>query len=70
MLDRLRDPGARVRAAWWMFGLCVVLWPATSLTIFSTEPQGVLGLSWIALILNALNIVITTDVRREQDNGE
>lgn len=69
MLDRMRDPQARVRAAWGMFWICVVLWPITSLTIFASEPQGVLGLSWVALILNALNIVITTDVRREQENG-
>jgi hypothetical protein len=30
--------------------LCVIAWPITSLTVFAAEPQGVLALSWLALI--------------------
>lgn len=68
MLSALRDPANRVRAAWWLLAFCVVAWPTTSLTVFRAEPQGILGLSWLSLILAALNIVVTTDVRREQDD--
>lgn len=45
----------------------VPAWPVTSLTVFRTEPQGVLGLSWFNLILTFLILVATTDVRREQE---
>lgn len=49
-----------------MFWISIVAWPITSFTVFAEEPQGILGLSWFAIILNALNIVATTDVRKEQ----
>lgn len=62
----LRDPATRVKAACVMLVISVVAWPVTSLTIFRGEPQGVLGLSWIAIILNMLQIVVTTDVRNNQ----
>lgn len=61
-------PQRRVQGAVAVFWLSVVAWPLTSLTIFSKEPQGVLALSWIAIILEAVIIVITTDVRKEQDS--
>lgn len=64
------SPQGRVRAAWGVLILCVVCWPISAVTIFSDEPQGILGLSWLALILTALDIIVTTDVRREQDDGD
>lgn len=66
MIGWLRRPQNRVKAAWWLFWGSIVAWPLTSLTIFASEPQGVLGLSWFAVMLNALNIVVTTDVRDNQ----
>jgi hypothetical protein len=60
-------PGARVLGASCILDLSVVAWPVTSLTVFASEPQGILGLSWLALILTCVDIVCTTDVRREQD---
>jgi hypothetical protein len=62
----LRDPQNRVKAAWVMLAICLVAWPTTSLTVFKGEPQGVLALSWIAIILAMLQIVVTTDVRNNQ----
>lgn len=59
-------PKTRVKVAWSLLGLCVIAWPVTSLTIFQGEPQGVLALSWMALILTALDIIVTADVRDQQ----
>lgn len=73
MAEWLRNnvtPERRVKAAVWMFFLSLAAWPITSLTIFSKEPQGVLGLSWMAIILQAILLIVTTDVRNEQENGE
>jgi hypothetical protein len=39
-------------------GSCIA-WPVTARTVFKHEPQGVLGLSWGAMILAGYNIVAT-----------
>lgn len=57
------SPEKRVRLAWVLVVVCFIAWPITSLTVFADEPQGVLGLSWFALIFTAIDIVATTDVR-------
>jgi hypothetical protein len=33
----------------------------------TTEPPGVLSLSWLAIVLTAWDVMSTTDVRRQQD---
>jgi hypothetical protein len=60
---RLRDVlfGARAQVA---LGALMVIgftvaWPVTALTTFRHEPQGILGLSFIALIIGGYNIVAT-----------
>lgn len=63
----MRDPSNRVRFAIILLAVCVVGWPLSALTLARDEPQFILGLSWFALILTALNIIATTDVRNEQD---
>lgn len=52
---------------WSLLVVCVVGWPATALTVFRAEPQGILGLSWAALILTAVDILLTAEVG---DRGE
>ena len=42
-------------------------WPASALTVAKGEPQFILGLSWIAITLTALDVAATTDVRNEQE---
>lgn len=69
LTDWTLTPGARRHAAALMFVASVVAWPVTALTVFSTEPQGILGLSWLSIILQAVTILATTDVR-EQQEGE
>lgn len=48
----------RQKIAWIVLVIAVVGWPATAFTIASSEPQVVLGLSWIAIILTCALIVI------------
>lgn len=71
-LRRLRDPKVRVRGALILLILATVAWPVTQLTVARSEPPFVLGLSWFAIVLTALDIVLTADVREEQggDEGE
>jgi uncharacterized membrane protein YfcA len=62
------SPKARVRLAWVLLVASLVGWPLSALTIARGEPKVVLGLSWFAITLTALDIVLTADVRKEQDD--
>jgi hypothetical protein len=67
-LNRVKNPEFRFWFAVWAAVGCTIAWPVTALTIFRSEPQGILGLSWVAIILTFVDIVINTDIRREQDD--
>jgi hypothetical protein len=56
-----------VRGAWALLILSIIGWPLTQFTVAKDEPPFVLGLSWFAIVLTAVGILATTDVRREQD---
>lgn len=45
----------------------VVGWPLSALTWARDEPQFVLGLSWLALIIGSYNTIITAQVHGETD---
>jgi hypothetical protein len=64
-MNALMSPKAQLVLAWVLLVGSLIGWPATALTIFSEEPQGVLGLSWFAIILGAWNTIVTTAVNRE-----
>lgn len=77
MIDHLRDdPHFRVRAAWYLLWLSVAGALMTHSAILLTQPQGfttwtahlLLGLSWFAITLSALILIVTTDVRDKQEN--
>lgn len=70
MVEWLRQPVLRIRLAVALLVVGVVGWPLSALTVASSEPPFVLGLSWLAIILTALDILATTDVRREQDEQD
>lgn len=78
MFEWGRQPANRVRAAVWMFWATMVGWPATHVLLLVTRPPEftswaghlILALSWFAVTLTAVNIIVTTDVRKEQDSGE
>jgi hypothetical protein len=63
------SPKVRVRAAWALLVVCLIGWPVTAMTVFASEPQGILGLSWGASIITALDIISTQDVRQQQEGG-
>lgn len=58
---------ARLVVAWILLVGSVIGWPLSALTVARREPQFVLGLSWLAIILTALDLLATTDVRRQAD---
>jgi len=77
MIDRLRDPRLRVRAALGLLVFTLAGWPATHVLIFLTQPPEaswvfhlLLALSWMALTLTCLDIVATADVRRTQEDDD
>ena len=45
-------------------------WPLSALVWARDEPQFILGLSWLALTLTALDVVATTDVRAAEDDDK
>jgi hypothetical protein len=63
-------PKWRVRAAWVLLVACVLGAVVSPLTWARGEPVTVLTLSWAALILTACDILATSDVRREQEEGK
>jgi hypothetical protein len=61
---------ARVRLAWVLLIASVVGWPLSALTWAKDEPPFILGLSWLAITLTALDILSTQDVRQQhEDDG-
>lgn len=63
-------PQHRLRLAWLLFVGSIVGWPVSALTVARDEPQFILGLSWLAITLTALDVIFTADVRREQDEDK
>lgn len=57
----------RLRMAWALVATSVVGWPLSALTVARSEPQFVLGLSWMAITLTAVDILSTNDVRDKQE---
>jgi uncharacterized membrane protein len=57
---------ARVIAAWTLLVLSVIGWPLSALTLARNEPQFVLGLSWMAIVIEAANLLTSSQVHEEQ----
>lgn len=66
MIRRLLNPHVRLVTSVVLLVGSLVFWPVSALTWARGEPQFVLGLSWLAIILTAADIASTTDVRKEQ----
>lgn len=45
-------------------------WPVSAFLTWNTEPQFVLALSWIAIILTALDALWTAEVEKKQEDIE
>lgn len=73
MIDWLREtvpPRRRVVWAAWALVASLVAWPVSAVTVFSSEPPGILSLSWGAIVLTLLQIVLATDIRDQQEEEE
>lgn len=57
---------ARVVAAWILLVGAVVGWPLTAMTVARDEPQFVLGLSWLAIIVESGTLLTSSQVHRDQ----
>lgn len=77
MIDRvlaaLNSPrGRRIRVlcAAWSIPISLVLWPVSSLTFAKNEPVSVLGLSWLAITLTAIDVLTSSQIHEEgEDDG-
>lgn len=61
------SPKTRRRGAVVLFCVTVAGWPLSALWLAKDEPPFVLGLSWAAIALTALDIIATTDVREKEE---
>lgn len=48
-----------------MLIVSLIGWPVSALTFAKDEPQFVLGLSWLAIAITALDMLSTSDVHAE-----
>lgn len=68
MSPRIRR--ARTITAWILLAGSIVGWPLSAATVFADEPQGILGLSWLAIILSSAELLTSSQVHEEQGNGK
>ncbi len=59
----------RVIVAWIGLGLSLVLWPVSQLTIAKDEPFVTLALSWLAICLVCIDILINTKMSSKDDES-
>jgi hypothetical protein len=57
---------ARVVVAWVLLIGSVIGWPVAALWLARDEPQFVLGLSFLAIIIEAANLLTASQVHEEQ----
>lgn len=56
-----------VRASWIIVAISILAWPVTSLTVWKDSDQGILALSWIAVIYSALSFAVSAEVKKDVD---
>ena len=62
-------PAWRRNAALGLIAFSVIGWIASAFWLARDEPPFILALSWGAILLTAVDIAATTDVRAEQDDS-
>jgi hypothetical protein len=60
----------RVRAAWLLLVGSVIAWPVASLTVAKHEPQFVLGLSFLAIVVESASLLTASQVHRDQSDAD
>jgi uncharacterized membrane protein YfcA len=59
---------AEVALAWVLLVGSLLGWPLSALTVARDEPPFILGLSWLAITLTALDFLKTSRVHRDQND--
>jgi hypothetical protein len=58
---------ARTIAAWVLLIGATIGWPISALTFARAEPQFILGLSWLAIVLESASLLTSSQVHEEQE---
>lgn len=66
----LNRPRLRRNSALGLLAASLIGWPLSAFTFASGEPQGILGLSWLAITVTALDLLATTDVRVQHEEED
>jgi uncharacterized membrane protein YfcA len=61
---------ARTVLAWVLLIGSLIGWPVSALTWARDEPQFVLGLSWLAITLTAMDLLTSSQVHEEQGEDQ
>lgn len=61
---------ARTIVAWVLLVGSVIGWPVSAVTVFRTEPPGILGLSWLAIIIESASLLTSSQVHQDQDQSD
>ena len=59
---------ARTIGAWVLLVGATIGWPVSPLTFPHGEPQFILGLSWLAVILESASLLTSSQVREGQED--
>lgn len=57
----------RITLAWVLLAASLVGWPLSALTWAKDEPPFILSLSWLAIVVTAVDVLSTQDVRSQQE---
>jgi len=67
--NHLFSRNVAVFTGWTAFLAPIPTWPITSITVFKDEPQGVLGLSWAAIMYGGYQILQNLHTHKEIKDG-
>ena len=59
---------AEVALAWVLLIGSLIGWPVSALTVARDEPPFILGLSWLAISLTAMDLLKTSRVHKDAEN--
>lgn len=66
-----------VSFSWAMIGICAIGWPVTHAAMIIEHPPGasgwvfhlLLALSWLAIVYSAVGVIVSVDIKREQEKS-
>jgi hypothetical protein len=71
------SPQRRHQLAWVLLVISLVGWPGTHILMVVTQPPEnswvfhvLLAISWLAITMTALDLLATTDVRKQHDDSD